>query len=1127
MSHSSALAETILQKLSARGVELWVEAGALRFRAPRNAIDDEMRREIAANRDALISILGSRGASPADGRIQPRSPAQQPSLSFAQTRLWYLDQIEPGSPRYNIGSSLRFRGPVDLDVLAKAVDDLFMRHEAFRTCIRAADGKPVLEILPRPLIALEVVDVSSAPPADIEAAVKHYGREALCMNFDLASGRLALMRVVRFAPDNHLIVFVAHHIISDGWSLDLVWRDLGALVEARATSRPSKLAPLPLQYSDFATWEQTKAQTKGFAEDIAYWRETLAGAPNVIQLPFDRPRLPIGSARGRRYNRFIKAALIDRLRDVTRERGATLFMGLVAVWQTLLSRLSGQDEIVVGTPVATRDDERLKDVVGCFINNIALRGDLSGSPTFTELLERTKQMTLGAFRHDSLPFDMVVEAVNPPRTLSYAPVFQTLFTLMNFHTNLPSSSQVDSAPLDADTGTARFDLSLELALVSNGAHAGELLAAYEYDTDLFDEATIARLHVQFLRLLEAACNNPLGSLHKAPLNSPEERRALVAMCQSQVTDIDLTPFPQQFEQQVRSTPDRCAVSIEGSQLTYDGLNRRANRIARFLMSRGAGEGCWVGVCLKRDLDLVATLIAIQKCGAAYLPLDPKHPRERRDFMLEDSGCKLLVVDATTEADCDESPDVQPVNIEAEAAMIAGLDDGDLSVRVSAGAPVYLIYTSGSTGRPKGVVVSHGNLANFLGSMRREPGLTAADVLAAVTTVSFDIAGLELYLPLLVGARIELVDSETAVDGELLAARLANCGATVMQATPTTWRQLIDAGWQAAPGFRALCGGEGLPRDLADELLGRTETLWNMYGPTETTVWSTLERMQPGTDPVSIGRPIANTDIYILDGAGEPMPLGVPGEIFIGGTGVAIGYHHRPDITAERFIPDHISRRPDARLYATGDMGVCRADGRFYHLGRRDGQIKIRGMRIELGEIETALRTMPEVQAAIAVPSEPTPGDGRLVAYVVYHPGEELSVSDVRRHLRRSLPDYMVPSVVVAIDTVPLTPNGKIDRAALPDPFKTSGRTRSFEPPTPGIEQQMAEIWREFLSVDSIGADDNFFELGGQSLLSLRVAAAVERRFGRRLDPRSLFFQTLRQVAASIAEEPVSTRRSVS
>ena len=484
MSHSFAIAEAILLQLSARGVELWVEAGALRFRAPRNAIDDEMRREITENWDALISILSQRGApsaSPGDGRIQPRSPGQEPSLSFAQTRLWYLDQLEPGSPRYNIGSSLRVRGPVDLDVLARAVDDLFMRHEAFRTCIRTADGQPVFDILPRPLIALDVVDLSSDPPADVEAAVKYCGREALCTSFDLASGRLALMRAVRFAPDNHLIIFVAHHIISDGWSLDLVWRDLHALVEARATSRPSRLAPLPLQYSDFATWEQTKAQTKGFAEDIAYWRETLAGAPKMLELPFDRPRRPTGSIRGSRYNGHIKAAVIDRLREIARESGATLFMGLIAVWQTLLSRLSGQDEVVVGTPVATRDDERLKNVIGCFINNIALRGDLSGSPTFTELLERTKRMTLGAFRHDSLPFDMVVQAVNPPRTLSYAPIFQTLFTLLNFRTGGPISSQVDLAPIDADTGTTRFDLSLELSSVGSGTNAGDLLAAYEFE----------------------------------------------------------------------------------------------------------------------------------------------------------------------------------------------------------------------------------------------------------------------------------------------------------------------------------------------------------------------------------------------------------------------------------------------------------------------------------------------------------------------------------------------------------------------------------------------------------------------------------------------------------------------
>jgi acyl-CoA synthetase (AMP-forming)/AMP-acid ligase II/acyl carrier protein len=410
-------------------------------------------------------------------------------------------------------------------------------------------------------------------------------------------------------------------------------------------------------------------------------------------------------------------------------------------------------------------------------------------------------------------------------------------------------------------------------------------------------------------------------------------------------------------------------------------------------------------------------------------------------------------------------------------------------------------------------------------MRKEPGVAPDDVLAAVTTISFDIAGLELYLPLLVGARIEMIDQETATDGELLKVRLEQSGATIMQATPTTWRQLVEAAWNGGAGFRALCGGESLPRDLADDVLRRVGILWNMYGPTETTIWSSLARVESGTEPICIGRPIANTDIYILDRHGEPVPIGVPGEIFIGGEGVAIGYHAKPELTAQRFVADRLSGRPGARLYATGDLGKCSTDGRYVHLGRLDAQVKIRGMRIELGEIEAALGAIPEVQSGIVVARETAPGEGRLVAYVVYRPGQDLTVSEVRRHLRRTLPDHMIPSVVVMLDTVPLTPNGKIDRQALPDPFISSGRTSSTEPPSPGIEQQMADIWCEYLEVESIGANDNFFELGGQSLLALRVAAAVERKIGRRMDPRSLFFQTLRQVSAHAASAPVSARRS--
>jgi amino acid adenylation domain-containing protein len=513
------------------------------------------------------------------------------------------------------------------------------------------------------------------------------------------------------------------------------------------------------------------------------------------------------------------------------------------------------------------------------------------------------------------------------------------------------------------------------------------------------------------------------------------------------------------------------------------------------------------------------LLGVQKSGGAYVPLDPDFPAERLSFMLADSGATVLLTAEETAAGVDVPAGVRLVDLGAEAAALAGMSDANGETGAGPRDPAYVIYTSGSTGRPKGVVVSHGALANFLEAMQREPGLTEADVLAAVTTISFDIAGLELYLPLMVGARIALLSRETAADGPALAAQLEACGATVLQATPATWRLLLEAGWAGSPTLRALCGGEALTRDLADALLARTQEVWNLYGPTETTVWSTVERVEGDGGPITIGRPIANTQVYVLDRQGEPVPIGVPGELWIGGAGVALGYHGRPELTAERFVPDRVGRVAGGRLYRTGDLGRWRADGRLEHLGRLDTQVKIRGFRIELGEIETALSAHPAIRDAVVVAREAGPGDLRLIAYVVYQPGEDLTVSDVRRHLRRKLPDYMIPSVVVALEAIPLTPNRKVDRAALPDPYEHGTRgAASHEPPAPGMEQLLADIWREVLHVDRVGADDNFFELGGHSLLSLRAAAAVEKRTGWRMDPRMLFFQSLRQIAVRASEQ---------
>jgi amino acid adenylation domain-containing protein len=971
-------------------------------------------------------------------------------------------------------------------------------------CVVDEEGEtPLARPLPPDAVVMDVVDVANLTESEQLERLASHRSEAARRPFNLAAE--APVRFTIFDVGGRVVTLMAvHHIAIDAWSAALLRNEIEAeteLVDAEATGL--------LQYADYAAWQRRMHETTDLTASLDWWAERLARIPELSAVPADRT--PDTQGTGATLNFSWDRQLADGIRALAKANGATVYMVLVAACAAVLSRHANQDDIVLGSPTGIRELRVLETMVGPFVNLLVLRLDLSDEPNFTELVSRARAAVLDAHEHRHTPFEKLLERLQPARSFNRSPIFQTAVVLHN---------AVQAEDLQLAGGGAIHDMTWFVRETED-----RIEGALEYRADIYEAETAARLVRHFEMLLRSAVNNPTLPVGRLALITADERRELISASQSKPTPVDLTPFPRQFERQVARTPTRCAAVFGGATLSYDELNRRANRLARQLLSLGAGNGACVGVCLERGLDLLAVLIAIQKCGAAYLPLDPRHPAERRAYMLQDSGCALLVVDAASAESAGQATDVRLFNIEARADDISGLEDTDLPHAPQADDPVYLIYTSGSTGRPKGVVISHGNLSNFLNSMKGEPGLSEDDVLAAVTTISFDIAGLELYLPLMVGARIEMVDQETASDGELLKMRLEQSGVTIMQATPTTWRQLVEAGWSGGAGFRALCGGEGLPRDLADDVLSRVGTLWNMYGPTETTIWSSLAQIERGTEPISIGRPIANTDIYILDRHREPVPIGMPGEIFIGGMGVAIGYHARPELTAQRFVADHLSGRQGARLYATGDLGKRLNDGRYLHLGRLDAQVKIRGMRIELGEIESALGAIPEVQNGIVVVREAVPGEGRLVAYVVFQPGHDLTVSEVRRHLRKTLPDHMIPSVVVTLDTVPLTPNGKIDRQALPDPFKSSRRSVSTEPPSPGIELQMAEIWREHLHVDSIGAEDNFFELGGQSLLALRVAAAVERKLGRRMDARSLFFQTLRQVCAHVASAPVSERRS--
>ncbi|MEO8804846.1 MAG: amino acid adenylation domain-containing protein [Burkholderiaceae bacterium] len=1104
----------LFERLRAADIRLSLEEDRLNISAPKGALTPELRAELERGRDAIKAHLRQTEQarqSAADG-VRPIPRAADMAVSHTQQRLWFMKQMDPDNAAYNVPGAFRMHGALDVKALEAALADLVERHESLRTRFVSIEGVPRCVVETAARAPLERLDLRAVAEAQREAQAMEHLVELARRPFDTSRCPLLHASLIQLADQSHIFAFVLDHIVADGVSTGILLNELETIYAAHRADRPHGLAPLPVQYIDCADWQRRWLAGGVLDEQLGYWRQQLRGPVAVLQLPSDRQRPPIQTANGARITAQFSRELSDAVRALGRREGTTLFMTLLAAFQLLMHRYTGERDVVVGTAVANRYRPETERVVGFFANNLVLRADLSGNPSVRELLSRVRELSAKAYAHQDMPFDLLVETLAPPRALDHAPLFQVMFVLHGARVTRLGLPGLDCEALDIPMGTARFDLAADVFDVPEG-----LGVYFEYNTDLFDETTIVRMVGHYRALLEgfvADLDVPIGEVNM--LTAAERQQLTVEWNQTRAAYPQDRVLHELFEAQVTRAPDAPALGFEGSRLTYGELNARANQLALHLRSLGAGPGNLVGLCIERSADMLVALLAIQKSGAAYVPLDPGFPADRLSYMLSDSAAAVLVTSGDAADGVELPAGLKVVDIAAQATLLAALSPANLTPLARSQDTAYVIYTSGSTGRPKGVAVRHGALLNFLVSMASAPGLTASDVIAAVTTISFDIAGLELYLPWLVGARVELISSDSAADGEALAQQLNGCGATAMQATPATWRLLLEAGWKGRAGMRALCGGEALPRDLADALLERVGELWNLYGPTETTIWSTAERVERD-GPITIGRPIANTQVYVVGAAGEPTPIGVAGEICIGGAGVSPGYHRRPELTAERFVADRFSADTGATLYRTGDLGRWRADGRLEHLGRIDHQVKIRGFRIELGEIEANLAAHPAVRQAVAVAREAGPGDLRLVVYIVFQPGKDLTVSDVRRHLRRELPDYMIPSVVVALDTIPLTPNGKVDRAALPDPFKNAVlANKAFVAPEAGAEQAMASIWRDILHVDSVGAEDNFFELGGHSLLSLRVAAAVQKQLGWRMDARTLFFQNLRQVVATAA-----------
>ena len=1017
--------------------------------------------------------------------------------SFSQQRLWFIEQLEPGTHLYNTARAVRLRGALDTAVLRRSLDALVARHESLRTSFSAVDGRPVQVIAPSVSLPLPVADLADFPELERTSRAEQLAEEEIRRPFELTRAPLLRARLIRLRPEEHILVLTLHHIVSDGWSMGVLHRELAALYDALLRGTEPVLPPLPIQYADFAVWQRGWLQGERLARELAYWRERLKGAPPLLELPTDRPRPPVQTFAGAHEDFLFSPELSQGVAALTRAEGATPFMALLAAFQALLGRYTGQDDIVVGSPIAGRTRTETEGLIGFFVNTLALRTDLSGDPTFRQLLGRVRETCFGAYDHQGLPFERLVEELRPERSLSHSALFQVMFALQNAPTTLPRLAGLDVSPVGLGRGIARFDLTLYL----RDDH-GALRAMAEYNTDLFDRATIARMMAHFQVLLSDAVTCPDRRLSELRiLTDAESRQALVEWNPGATELPGPVSVHEMIEAQARQTPDAVAAVFEGEELSYRELDRRAERLARHLRARGAGPDAVVGLCLEPSLETLIGILGILKAGAAYLPLDPESPARRLDLMLSDAAVPVVV---TRRALLGVLPHGRPATVCLDDAdrWDPGADAPAGSVAGEQGA--YVIYTSGSTGRPKGVQVTHRALVNLLRSIGRLCGVDGRDVVLALSPLTFDIATLELLLPLTVGGRVAIVSRETARDGRLLAGALARTGATVMQATPATWRMLVDSGWSGAKGLKALSGGEALPHELAQALLARGVVLWNLYGPTETTIYSAGAPVRAGEPPMLENR-IPNTRLYLLDRHLSPVPVGVPGELYIGGAGLARGYLGRPALTGERFVPDPFSGEPGARMYRTGDLLRRRANGALEFLGRTDHQVKLRGFRIELGEIEATLAAHPRVRQVVVLLREDEPGDRRLVAYAVPAAGEPPAQSDLRGHLGRTLPDYMVPSAIVLLEDLPRTANGKLDRAALPAPDRRRPEpSAEHAVPMSALEQVLAEICGEVLGISAIGAHDDFFALGGHSLLATRVVSRIEAVLGIELPLRHLF-----------------------
>jgi amino acid adenylation domain-containing protein len=1113
MSNNMSRIEEFLTELRRHNIELWLEGTDLRYKAAKNALTPALMAQLKERKAEVVQFFqqiqqakNSPSANLSPIRAIPRE--QHLPLSFAQQRLWLIDQITANKSVYNVPLAYQMTGDLDIEIFSQSLQAIAQRHESLRTAFSIIDQQPVQNFVKHLEIDLPMIDLQSLTASDQHQELNRLAEVEIQTPFNLSQSPLFRAKLVRLAPDNHVFLLTMHHIICDGWSLDIFFRELGLIYEALAQGKPSPLPPLSIQYADFAVWQREWLQGEVLDSQLFYWKEQLRDINPLLQLATDRPRPTVQSNTGDRQIFDLSKSLSDDLKSLSNSEGVTLFMTLLAAFQTLLYRYTGQTDILVGCPIANRNRTEIEHLIGFFVNTLALRANFNDHLTFSELLHQTQKVALEAYAHQDLPFEKLVEELQLERDLSFNPIVQVTFALQSAPLLAIELSNLQLAPLkDIKNKVIKFDLEINAWETNAG-----LVLDWGYNSDLFDTATMLRMSQHYQNLLEQIVSDHDLPIHKIPILTATEQQQIL-----EIWNANATTYPQEksiatiFEEQEKVRGEAIAARFGQTEISYAELNSRANQLAHYLQNKGIGTQELVGICIDQSIEMLIGLLGILKAGAAYVPLDQDYPDDRLELMLTDAGVRLVITQQQ-QAERFAKHGHEIICLDREWAEISQIPNScnNPHNQATGKSLAYVIYTSGSTGKPKGVEVEQKAISRLVINTNYI-NIGIEDRIGQASNASFDAATFEIWGALLNGAMVVGIRKETVLTPESLAATILEQKITTLFLTTALFNQIARQKPETfAPLTNLLFGGEAVDVEAVRIIMakGKPARLLHVYGPTENTTFSTwylIDQIAPQAISIPIGQAIANSQTYILDRQQQIVPVGVVGELYVGGDGLARGYLNRPELNAEKFIPNPYGRSPSERLYRTGDLAKYTADGNIEFMGRIDFQVKIRGFRIEIGEVESAIARHELVQDVIVIAKDDPLGNKSLIAYVVAKPEAELTISQLRNFLKENLPDYMIPAAFVLMDKLPLTPNGKVDKKALPSPEEMRSQTvDDYVMPQTEAERLIASIWQEVLQINNVGIYDNFFEIGGNSLLLVQAYSKLQNLFDSQVSMVILF-----------------------